>query len=216
MTNNTLPNRARVGLGIDLLRDGMRPFVESHLQQRFGGRWADKLRLEYDFTDGFEDAAAIEPDAYIFLKAVVRNWEAVFAPVLGKWGCTLVAELQIWRNRWAHQCAFTDDDADRMLESTARLLAIIGASDAEVRALRRPPIPVRPPTRYQHPGVAARPGGQRAFMQNLVAQLGFDREVVTRAYAEAEERGEVHRTNKNQPALAYASGSVVMVIAFHP
>ena len=41
-------------------------------------------------------------------------------------------------------------------------------------------------------------------MQSLVAEYGFDREIVTLAYAEAEKRGEVHRQNKNQRALSYA------------
>jgi len=204
MSNFTLPNRVRVSISIDILRDGLRPFVETRLKRTFGSRWSEHLRLEYDFTDGFEDASSIEPDVYILLKACVRNWEQVFAPELGKWGRTLVSELQIWRNRWAHQCSFTDEDADRMLESTARLLAMVGASDAEVRELRRPALVVRHSAGYSHPGVASRPGGQRAFMQDLVVQLGFDRDVVTLAYAAAEERGEVHRKNKNQPALSYA------------
>ena len=189
---------------MDILRDGLRPFVEEQLKKRFASRWNEHLRLEYDFTDGFEDASNIEPDVYILLKACMRNWDQVFAPELGKWGRTLISELQIWRNRWAHQCNFTDEDADRMMESTARLLTMIGASDTEVRALRRPGVVARQNSKHIHPGAASRPGGQRAFMQSLVAEYGFDREIVTLAYAEAEERGEVHRQNENQPALSYA------------
>ena len=79
---------------MDVLRDGLRPFVEEQLKKRFASRWNEHLRLEYDFTDGFEDASNIEPDVYILLKACMRNWDQVFAPELGKWGRTLISELR--------------------------------------------------------------------------------------------------------------------------
>ncbi|MCX8207303.1 MAG: Swt1 family HEPN domain-containing protein, partial [Methanothrix sp.] len=44
---------------------------------------------------------------------------------------SLVSELRNWRNRWAHQQAFSSDDTYRAIDSTGRLLRAVSAPQAE-------------------------------------------------------------------------------------
>jgi Swt1-like HEPN len=60
-----------------------------------------------------------------------RKWNDVFRLVLGKSERSLVNELAAVRNRWAHQEAFSSDDAYRALDSAARLLTAISAPQAD-------------------------------------------------------------------------------------
>ena len=44
---------------------------------------------------------------------------------------SLVSELREVRNKWAHQQAFSSDDADRALDSTERILTAVSAPQAD-------------------------------------------------------------------------------------
>ena len=58
-------------------------------------------------------------------------WNSVFRKVLGQDERTLVSELRTARNRWAHQEAFSTDDAYRVLDSVQRLLTAVSAEEAD-------------------------------------------------------------------------------------
>src|SRR5438445_1764478 len=57
-----------------------------------------------------------------------KAWGAVFSAILGRADRNLVLELIDVRNRWAHQEPFSSDDADRALDSMARLLTSVSAT----------------------------------------------------------------------------------------
>ena len=50
---------------------------------------------------------------------------------LGRLSAVSSAKLRGYRNRWAHQEPFSGDDADRALDSIARLLTAVSASQAD-------------------------------------------------------------------------------------
>src|SRR6266403_2249932 len=58
-------------------------------------------------------------------------WNDVFGRTLGRAERSLVQELRDWRNKWAHQEPFSSDDADRALDSMARLLTAVSAPQAD-------------------------------------------------------------------------------------
>jgi hypothetical protein len=58
------------------------------------------------------------------------TWNDVFRITLGHAERTFVSELREVRNKWAHQQAFSSDDAYRALDSAARLLAAVSAPQA--------------------------------------------------------------------------------------
>ena len=125
-----ITNYERVGKALDLLREGLRPFVERELQAQYGkywitnatGDWRDDLA--WDGDEPHLDAAAL-------LRLMWDQWNVVFKKTLGFGERSLVSELREVRNRWAHQNPFSSDDAYRALDSAARLLTAISARQAD-------------------------------------------------------------------------------------
>ena len=65
------------------------------------------------------------------LKLMWESWNDVFRLTLGPAERSLVSELRDHRNRWAHQEAFSGDDAYRALDSAGRLLTAVSAPQAD-------------------------------------------------------------------------------------
>src|SRR6266581_3754969 len=129
-----LTNQERVGKAVELLRDGLKPFVERELEAVHGKRWAEVSDLGPDRPRKGDPLA----DPYVLLGAITFNWDQVFARKLSKTERTLVHELRDTRNRWAHHEPFTTDDAYRALDSAERLLKAVSAPQAaEVERQRK-------------------------------------------------------------------------------
>ncbi len=124
-----LTNQERVGKGLELLRQGLGPFLEREVSARVkaGTLTVDRVR---SFAE--DPMLAHKPipqwDAAAQLKLMWETWNEVFRYTLGFAERSLVSELREWRNRWAHQEPFSSDDADRALDSIARLLSAAGAA----------------------------------------------------------------------------------------
>ena len=116
-----ITNHERVGTAMELLRQGLAPFVERELN--------DKVRrnaVDMDVLRRFEvDKPYREWDAAALLRLMGDNWRDVFSDTLGYTERSLVSELREWRNKWAHQERFSSDDADRALDSAERLLTAV-------------------------------------------------------------------------------------------
>ena len=126
-----ITNQERVAKALDLLKQGLRPFVERELQARFGDKWAyEAQELLRDTRLGGGRGDALQ-DVAVQLVIMDRKWGDVFRNTLGKAERSLVNELIDVRNRWAHQQPFSGDDADRALDSMARLLTAIAAPEAD-------------------------------------------------------------------------------------
>jgi predicted AAA+ superfamily ATPase len=126
-----ISNHERVGKALDLLREGLRPFIERELRSRHGGNWVSEVKAI--ISDTRLGGTANEPmnDAAALLVIMDRAWSDVFRNTLGKAERSLVNELLDVRNRWAHQNPFSSDDADRALDSAARLLTAISAPQSD-------------------------------------------------------------------------------------
>ena len=116
-----ITNHERVGTAMELLRQGLAPFVERELN--------DKVRrnaVDMDVLRRFEiDKPYREWDAAALLRLMGDNWRDVFSDTFGYTERSLVSELREWRNKWAHQERFSSDDADRALDSAERLLTAV-------------------------------------------------------------------------------------------
>ena len=125
-------NHERLGKGLELLRQGLAPFVEREIQNgiRNGEIAAHALRNMAD-DPNLSDRPIGEWDAAGLLKAMWEAWNSVFKKTLGFAERALVSELRDWRNKWAHQAAISSDDADRALDSVHRLLTAVSAPEAE-------------------------------------------------------------------------------------
>jgi hypothetical protein len=132
-------NQERVGRALELLRSGLRPFVEGEFRERYGEQWEARaiqsLRQDRERT---QRGGGLHLDAQALLQLVWQNWNELFQAKLGRTEHSLVSELMEVRNRWAHQVAFSNDDAYRALDSASRLLAAVGAAEAvELDRLKR-------------------------------------------------------------------------------
>ena len=121
-----ITNHERVGTAMELLRQGLAPFVEGELNDK-----VKRNAVDMDVLRRFEiDKPYREWDAAALLRLMGDNWRDVFSDTLGYTERSLVSELREWRNKWAHQERFSSDDADRALDSAERLLTAVSAPQA--------------------------------------------------------------------------------------
>lgn len=127
-----ITNYERVGKSLELLRDGLRPFIERELRTKYGKYWITKSTEDWRGDLNWPDGADMpDMDVALLLRLMWEQWNEVFRNTLGFAERSIVSELREVRNKWAHQATFSTDDAYRALDSTARLLAAISAPQAD-------------------------------------------------------------------------------------
>jgi hypothetical protein len=130
-----LTNYDRVGKALELLRQGLKPFVERQMQAAYGGQWLRQAgySLDRDAEAGREPrpAAPDALDAHALLIIMWDHWNEAFRDSLGHAERALVSELREVRNQWARQQPFSGDDAYRALDSVSRLLTAVSAPEAQ-------------------------------------------------------------------------------------
>ena len=127
-----ISNHDRVGKALDLLRQGLAPFVEREAQAavKAGSVRMDAIR-RFAEDPLFATKPIADWDAAGLLKLMSDTWNDVFRKTLGFAERSLVQELRDWRNKWAHQEPFSSRDAERALDSMVRLLTAISAPQAD-------------------------------------------------------------------------------------
>jgi predicted AAA+ superfamily ATPase len=127
-----ISNHERVGRALNLLRDGLYPFVEREMKAIHGDRWlipaSSSLPDHYVARREVQDV--LKEDVSALLMVMWEQWNNVFRNTLGRTERSIVSELRDTRNDWAHTSTFTTDDAYRALDSMARLLTAISAPEA--------------------------------------------------------------------------------------
>ena len=125
-----ITNHERVGKALELLKNGLGPFV----QREFTNAYKDRAAAEASQLLGDDRLNAKKPmtewDAGVLLKVMWDSWNNVFHLTLGHTERSLVSELREHRNKWAHQETFSSDDAYRALDSAGRLLTAVSAPQA--------------------------------------------------------------------------------------
>jgi hypothetical protein len=127
-----ITNQERIGKALDLLRQGLAPFVEREVQAavKAGTVRMDAVRrFAEDPLLGGKPIA--QWDAAGLLKLMWETWNDVFRKTLGFAERSLVSELREWRNQWAHQEPFSSRDAERAMDSMVRLLTAVSAREAD-------------------------------------------------------------------------------------
>ena len=132
-----LSNKERVGRVLDSLRVGAAPFVMREYRMVYRNRWLQEIDSALS-TNAFslprEALADVESlmkslDTHNVLNLMLRNWQEVFQQKVSFTGKNYVSELFNARNEWAHQKAFTNDEAYRVADTAVRLLKMISAAD---------------------------------------------------------------------------------------
>ncbi len=123
-----ISNRDRVGKALDQLRDGLLPYISTELYTNVGTNWQDQLPPQ---SKNLQDVT-------VLLNLFMDHWQGVFKKKLSQSDRAYVSELKEARNKWAHSEPISSDDADRYLDTAARLCRNIAAPEpAEaIRLLR--------------------------------------------------------------------------------
>src|SRR5216683_233722 len=128
-----ITNHERVGKVLELLKEGLRPFVEREMKAQHAQLWFEQAKASVSESQANLFGTEAEPrwDVAALLTAMWNQWQVVFRKTLGQAERTLVSELRDVRNRWAHQNPFSTDDAYRALDSSHRLLLAVSAPQAD-------------------------------------------------------------------------------------
>jgi predicted AAA+ superfamily ATPase len=123
-------NSDRVAKAMELLKAGLQPFVEREMKAQHNQLWLQEARASVAETQTHLFTGSAEPqwDAASLLAVMWNQWEKVFRKTLGRAERSLISELRDIRNKWAHQSAFSSDDAYRALDSAGRLLTQVSAT----------------------------------------------------------------------------------------
>ncbi len=124
-------NYERVGKTMELLRQGLQPFIEREFLAQHGKYWVTTVTNGWRNELTWRDDDTPHLDIAALLRLMWEQWNEVFRKTLGFAERSLVSELRDFRNKWAHQETFSTDDAYRVLDSAARLLTAISASQAD-------------------------------------------------------------------------------------
>jgi predicted AAA+ superfamily ATPase len=128
-----ITNHERVGKALDLLNIGLRPFAEREMHSVHGEKWIEAARstIGEDRSSPKQRGSGFNWDTQALLTLLWEQWNGVFSKTLGRAERTLVQELRDIRNKWAHQEAFSTDDAYRALDSAGRLLTAVSAPQSD-------------------------------------------------------------------------------------
>jgi predicted AAA+ superfamily ATPase len=128
-----ISNHERVGKAMELLKDGLAPFVERELKAHHAQKWFDEAKAAVSEmqTSFLGSASAPKWDVGSLLVVMWNQWNIVFRKTLGQAERTLVSELRDARKRWAHQDPISGDDAYRILDSASRLLTAVSAPESD-------------------------------------------------------------------------------------
>lgn len=134
----SLSNYERVGKSLELLKSGLSWYVEQEMKAVYGDSWQDTISKQQPADARQKQDKKEYWDVQKLLSIMWNNWEPVFGKTLGHSERSLVSEIREIRVRWAHQDAFSSNDAHRALDSIARLLNAILATEehAEVEKMR--------------------------------------------------------------------------------
>ncbi|WP_353709404.1 Swt1 family HEPN domain-containing protein [Cellulosimicrobium sp. ES-005] len=125
----TLTNNEKVLRGLDLLQEGILPWVDLRMSMHApaGSDWLELWAAAENAKFGTAKTYS-KDDVRVLLRVVTERWQ-VFKDDLERPQSALATELRDTANRAHHGEKFSSDDTYRALDSIERLLTAIGAAD---------------------------------------------------------------------------------------
>jgi len=133
-------NLERIGKGLQILRDGLAPYILRELKNVYKERWwnsgieaflENAAGREILLGEGTPEERFTRLDIQALLVIMWENWNNVFKAELGHIGRSYVSELREVRNAWAHQQPFSSEDTFRALDTMSRLLEMVHGQGLE-------------------------------------------------------------------------------------
>jgi uncharacterized protein len=120
--------RQHVFEGMELLPEGLIPFVEKRLDSSVKGHWqVEVVQRVHGLKPNGDGQVAWDQQG--LLKTMMAFWKDAFAMVLGHPERSYVSELLDVRNKLSHNETFSYDDAERALDTMRRLLESVSAKE---------------------------------------------------------------------------------------
>ena len=126
-----ITNYERVTKTLDLLKEGLAPFVDREAKIALGSGLTTAIGRFMDGDALYAGKPIKDWDVAGLLHLMWDGWNEVFRKTLGPAERSFVGELRGFRNKWAHQEGFSSDDTYRAMDTAARLLSAVSAPQAE-------------------------------------------------------------------------------------
>lgn len=121
-----MSNRDRVHTALDLLAEGLFPFVDAVMTDAFNtSDWDSAWASDDDQRKGGHQRTYVKHDLQLMLRAVTEQGYH-FKDHLSRAQQGFASELREVRNKFAHSNPFSSDDTLRALDTTQRLLEAVG------------------------------------------------------------------------------------------
>lgn len=139
-----LSNRERVGKGLELLSQGLYPYVEQQMEQKYGDKWEDQANKHLQNHTTMKKTKVkdkLREDTGELLKAMSNEWKKVFKDNenLDNGEKGIVEELLQFRHNYSHKnnYAFSAEDTYRAIDSIVRLLKAVNAEEKIIQELEK-------------------------------------------------------------------------------
>ena len=121
-----ISNSDRIKTTLELLREGLKPFVERRIKAVWGAQWPKRLRQAEDHLQG-QGNEPIQWDSHLLLRMLCYRWDEFFSTELGRDSRNTAHVLLDVRNKYAHERAFTSPEALQALGHARDLLKAVAA-----------------------------------------------------------------------------------------
>ncbi|MBG6183057.1 hypothetical protein IWX65_001004 [Arthrobacter sp. CAN_A214] len=123
-----LSNREFVGRALDVMAEGLEPVIRATLEQVAPGVEWPRILEHKDDLQHRESKQLKATDPQVQLRVLTERLGGLGYPFdLSPEGRAYASEMRQVRNLWAHNEPFTDDDVQRYLDTSCRLLRALGA-----------------------------------------------------------------------------------------
>ncbi len=119
--------------GLDILLEGLTPFIEGRFQGAYGPHWQGIYKQAVDESREWAPRARATTDVQALLKVMLQHWDVLYRPHLGPRERDLARHLLRVRNDCMHQQPFSVDDAYRALDGIEAMLVAIAAPPGDAQ-----------------------------------------------------------------------------------
>ena len=121
----TLSNKERVGRTLDLVSEGLGPWMVDLLTRKYGETWQEQVRAAAGSPP--RDAGDNVGDPSYLFWVFDKQWASLFRDNASHEERRCVSALWDVRKEWAHGGRFSDEQAERVLSDGEHLLRAVGA-----------------------------------------------------------------------------------------
>lgn len=126
-----ITNKERVGKSLDLLKEGLLPYIDRKFKNKYGKNPAAEINRFVQDDRLYLNKSLNEWDIAGLLRLMWDSWNEVFRDELGPAERGFIGELRGVRNSYHHDEPFSSNDTRRALDTVRRILKAVSAPQVE-------------------------------------------------------------------------------------